>query len=130
MKTRHCFNKGLEKMHKPKNIDPEFYNWMKENTTMYGALIQPAIAAKLLNKSKGRISQMMKAGKLKYWEYENIRFLSYHEVMEIATKEVYIYMEEEMKRELNKVQKKLPLEILNTLTELSQSILDFNPTKK
>ncbi len=112
------------------NVNPEFYNWFKEKVTIYGALIQPAVAAKLLNKSQGRISQMMKLNEIKSYKYENIKFVSYQDIMKIATEETYKYMEKELNEELEQIKKqnKIPEEQFQQLkNESLKTVLKNNP---
>ena len=51
---------------------PEFDAWFSEKWLVSGGLITPATAAKILNKTAGRITQMMTEGKIKSYKYKNI----------------------------------------------------------
>ena len=50
---------------KKKQIDFDFYEWFKENWLISGGLISQATASKILNKTTGRIAQMIREGKIK-----------------------------------------------------------------
>ena len=65
----------------------QFDVWFTEMWLKSGGLISQATAAKMLNKSKGRISQMVKEKKLKLYQYENMLYVSFIEVREIAQRD-------------------------------------------
>lgn len=66
--------------------DIKFHHWMLETWGRVGGLITPAVAARMLNRSKGRITQMMTAGKLQKFVFpdEDLVFVSWLEVRNLA----------------------------------------------
>ena len=66
--------------------DIKFHYWMLETWGRVGGLITPAVAARMLNRSKGRITQMMTAGKLQKFVFpdEDLVFVSWLEVRNMA----------------------------------------------
>lgn len=62
----------------------QFDVWFTEMWLKSGGLISQATAAKILNRTQGRISQMVNEKKLKLYQYENMLFVSFIEVREIA----------------------------------------------
>ena len=91
-----------------------FYQWMLENWTIYGGLIPQATAAKLMRITKGRITQMIKEGKLKELRYGNNVFVPYGKVMEYARAKNYKYMQEETEEVMKTLNGLLPEETINT----------------
>lgn len=78
----------LKKMFdRQKNL--EYFNWLRDTWTEAGGLITQATAMRLLERSKGRINQMITEGKLKEYRYGNQSFLSYPEIMKLA-KPIYV----------------------------------------
>lgn len=76
-----------------KKVDEEnlkFREWFRKNWLVSGGLISKATAARLLNKSKGRITQMVQEGKLKEHKFNFwISYLEAPEVFRILHKEEY-----------------------------------------
>ena len=67
-----------------------FREWFKSNWLASGGLIPKATAAKLLGKCKGRITQMVKEGKLNEHRYNSaISFLEAPQIFTIMHKEAY-----------------------------------------
>ena len=67
-----------------------FREWYRKNWLVSGGLIPKATAAKLLGKSKGRITQMVKEGKLNEHKYnESISFLEAPQIFTIMHREEY-----------------------------------------
>ena len=85
--------------------DVTFYQWMIENWTMEGGLIPQATAGKLIGVTKGRITQMIKEGKLKEFRYENNVFVSYAKTMMYAKAKQYKIMKEETEKEIKELRK-------------------------
>lgn len=90
-----------------------FYQWMLENWTIYGGLIPQATAAKLMRITKGRITQMIKEGKLKELRYGNNIFVPYGKVMEYARAKNYKYMQEQSEKEIETLRGIIPDENIN-----------------
>ena len=110
----------LKKMfNRPKNT--EYFNWIRDAWTEAGGLITQATAMRLLERSKGRINQMITEGKLKEYRYGNQSFLSYPEIMKLAKP---IYVKNIMKAATQEAQsKKVPDETASKILEaLAQSI--------
>ena len=68
---------------------PEFDAWFSEKWLTSGGLITPATAAKILNKTAGRITQMVTEGKIKSYRYKNTPFVAFPDVMRIAKQQQY-----------------------------------------
>ncbi len=69
-------------------INNEFAEWMKSNWVIAGGLISQATASKILQRTTGRIAQMITEGKIEgIYRYENIVFVSYAEIMKILKKQ-------------------------------------------
>ena len=85
---------------KNKNM-PEFDAWISEKWIVSGGLISPAIAARILNKTAGRITQMAAERKIRLYKYDNTTFVSFADVMKIARKQRY----EEIMKEIEKIKK-------------------------
>ena len=64
----------------------EFYSKFRDTWIKSGGLISQATARRLLNRTKGRIPQMIKEGKLTTYEIEGVTYLSFAEVMTKAEK--------------------------------------------
>lgn len=99
-----------------------FYQWMLENWTIEGGLIPQATAARLINVSKARITQMIKEGKLKELRFENQIFVPYSDTMKYARQKVYQKMQTAMKASLQEIETKLPS---NILQEMGKGINDL-----
>lgn len=80
----------------------EFYPTFKDTWIEAGGLISQATAGKLMHRTKGRITQMIREGKLKQYRIDNVSYLSYAEVMtkaqKIQTKLAREKAEEELKK--------------------------------
>ena len=63
-----------------------FYGTFRDTWIEAGGLISQATARRLLERTKGRITQMIKEGKLKQYTIEGVTYLSFAEVMEKAKK--------------------------------------------
>ena len=76
-----------------KKFDEEYFKyceWFKTNWLTSGGLIAKAEAARLLGKSKGRITQMVKEGKLKEHKFsDGISYLEAPQVFTIMHQEEY-----------------------------------------
>lgn len=99
-----------------------FYQWMLENWTIEGGLIPQATAARLINVSKARITQMIKEGKLKELRFENQIFVPYSDTMKYARQKVYQKMQTAMEASLQEIETKLPS---NILQEMGKGINDL-----
>ena len=62
------------------------YETIIEEWPKNGGLITKALAAKILNVTKGRITQMIKEKKIKEIDMQKNKFLSYSQIIEIAQK--------------------------------------------
>ena len=78
----------LKKMfgYKKEDSSIEFYGKFRDTWIKAGGLISQATARRLLNRTKGRIPQMIKEGKLTTYEIEGVSYLSFAEVMAKAEK--------------------------------------------
>ena len=78
----------LKKMfgYKKEDSSIEFYGKFRDTWIKAGGLISQATARRLLNRTKGRIPQMIKEGKLTTYEIEGVSYLSFAEVMTKAEK--------------------------------------------
>lgn len=64
-----------------------FKEWIKEEWGIQGGLITPAIAAKILNITRGGIASYQKKKKVKvFTDPEGKTMLSYAEIMQLANK--------------------------------------------
>lgn len=107
---------------------PEFDAWFSEKWLVSGGLITPATAAKILNKTAGRITQMMTEGKIKSYKYKNIPFVCFPDVMRIAKQQQFEIVMEQIK-EMQKdkrvpehVKEQYLEEIMPTLELLKNSV--------
>jgi hypothetical protein len=77
---------------------------MLETWGRVGGLITPAVAARMLNRSKGRITQMMTAGKLQKFVFpdENLVFVSWLEVRNMAEQQILARQKRLMHAEIKK----------------------------
>ena len=66
--------------------EENFYGTFKDTWIKAGGLITQATARRLLNRTKGRVNQMIKEGKLQTYTIEGINYLSFAEVMQKAEK--------------------------------------------
>ena len=67
-----------------------FREWYRKNWLTAGGLVPKATAARLLGKSKGRITQMVREGKLKEHQFNpSISYLEAPEVFRLMHKEEY-----------------------------------------
>jgi len=84
--------------------DIKFHHWMLETWGRVGGLITPAVAARMLNRSKGRITQMMTAGKLQKFVFpdENLVFVSWLEVRNMAEQQILARQKRLMHAEIKK----------------------------
>ena len=99
----------------------EYFNWIRDAWTEAGGLITQATAMRLLERSKGRINQMITEGKLKEYRYGNQSFLSYPEIMKLAKP---IFVKNLMEAATQEAKSnKVPDETASTILEaLAQSI--------
>ena len=65
-------------------MEQVFCNWIENNWATEGGLIQPAIAARIMEISRARMAQMIKEGKIKAIKHENTTFVSYAQIMKIS----------------------------------------------
>lgn len=107
---------------KSKEEDVEFYNWTCEHWLNTGGLITQATAARLLGKSKGRITQMIKEKKLEEHRYKNLSFLAFPEVMKIARKRIYKITNQNIIKIINTESKNSSIP-KDAIEELKQSVL-------
>ena len=92
-----------------KEKEIEFYAWYTENWLKSGGLISQATAARLLNKSTGRIAQMIKEGKIKeYYQFENLSFVAFPEIMKEARKEIFKRCKKEIQEGLKDIAENIP----------------------
>ena len=99
-----------------------FYQWMLENWAIEGGLIPQATAARLINVSKARITQMIKEGKLKELRFENQIFVPYSDTMRYAREKVYQKMRKAMSESLQGIEKKVSD---NIFKEMEQGIAEL-----
>jgi hypothetical protein len=76
----------LKKMFGINKKEETFYGTFRDTWIEAGGLISQATARRLLERTKGRVTQMIKEGKLKPYTIEGVTYLSYAEVMEKAKK--------------------------------------------
>ena len=76
----------LKKMFGINKKEETFYGTFKDTWIEAGGLISQATARRLLERTKGRVTQMIKEGKLKQYTIEGVTYLSFAEVMEKAKK--------------------------------------------
>ena len=114
--------KPIMPLFNPKEEDIEFYNWTCEHWLITGGLITQATAARLLGKSKGRITQMIKEGKLKEHRYKKISFLEFPEVMKMARERIYKIINQNIIKTINTETRKSPIP-KEAIEELKQSVL-------
>lgn len=95
----------LKKLFKMKIEDKEleFYPTFKDTWIEAGGLISQATAGKLMHRTKGRITQMIREGKLKQYRIDNVSYLSYAEVMTKAKKIQEKLARDKAIEELNKL---------------------------
>ncbi len=78
---------------KEKNDDSAYAEWIQKEWIAQGGLIQPQIAAGILNVSIARIKQMRDEGKLKEYKDPNGKImLSFSEVMEAQNNKLKDYL--------------------------------------
>lgn len=91
----------LKKIFKMKN-EETFFSTYTSTWIKAGGLISQTIARRLLNRTKGRVTQMIKEGKLTPYIIEGVTYLSFAEVWEkaekIQTKLARDKAEEELKK--------------------------------
>lgn len=105
----------------------EFYPTFKDTWIEAGGLISQATAGKLMHRTKGRITQMIKEGKLKQYRIDNVSYLSYAEVMTKAKK-----IQEKLARDTAEEElKKLGLseEIQTGLMAQFDEMLEYDPNE-
>ena len=76
----------MKKMFGINKKEENFYGTFKDTWIKAGGLITQATARRLLNRTKGRVNQMIKEGKLQTYTIEGINYLSFAEVMQKAEK--------------------------------------------
>ena len=77
--------KKLKKLLKMKN-EETFFQTYTSTWIKAGGLISQTIAKRLLHRTKGRVTQMIKEGKLTPYVIEGVTYLSFAEVWEKAEK--------------------------------------------
>ena len=77
-----------------------FFQWMIQSWTIHGGLITQTTAAKLIGVTKGRITQMIREGKLKELRYQKQSFVQYGTTMKIAFEKNKTEMMEAIKTEV------------------------------
>ena len=111
----------MEKRMKKNELENmEFREWFKEVWQLSGGLITNTTAARLLNKTSGRISQMVKEGKLREHRYnKEISYLETIQIFNMIHEETYNMLEDEY----IKLSKKLPQEMKETFLAGNLKIL-------
>lgn len=106
---------------KEKNLKIDFFPWIQSKWAENGGLITQATATLILNKSKGRINQMITEGKLKEYRYKNMSFVSYAEVIKMAKYIAYNKAKKEIKEQIKKLkeEKKIPKEMVQQMEDES-----------
>lgn len=93
----------------------KFLSWMIEQWTIHGGLITQATAAKLIGVTKGRITQMIREGKLKELRYQKQSFVPYGTTMKIGLEKNKSEMVRAIEKEVNQTQ--IPEEIKRGILE-------------
>lgn len=109
MKRKNRGRENIMSLFNSKMEDVEFYNWTCEHWLNTGGLITQVTAARLLGKSKGRITQMIKEGKLKEHKYKNLSFVEFPEVMKSARERIYKIMNQEIMKTIEKETRNTPI---------------------
>lgn len=92
----------LKKLLKMKK-EETFFNKYTSTWIKAGGLISQTIARRLLNRTKGRVTQMIKEGKLTPYIIEGVTYLSFAEVWEKAEKIQTKLARDEAAKELKKL---------------------------
>jgi len=103
--------KRMKRMNRSRNNDIDFFAWISDNWLSAGGLITQATAARLLNKSTGRIAQMITEQKIREYRYQNVSFVSFTEVFQLAREAAYKKANAQIEKELKKIQKGLPADL-------------------
>lgn len=102
------------------------YQWMLENWAIHGGLVTPATAAKLLEVSKTRITQLTKEGKLTKLLLENQILIPYPEVIKLAREREYKIFRSQIEEDIKGVKNIIPDQILSELKEGLETLLKTN----
>ena len=116
----------LKKILKMKNEETFF----KEYTSTWikaGGLISQTIARRLLERTKGRVTQMIKEGKLTPYEIEGVTYLSFAEVWEKAEKIQTKLVRSKAQEELKKIE--LPEEFKSGLMAQLDEVINYDPNE-
>lgn len=62
----------------------KFKDWIDKNWMSAGGLIRQTDAAKMIEKDRSRINQLIKEGRLKKYKHENLTFVSIVQIQEIV----------------------------------------------
>ena len=98
-----------------------FSVWFTEKWLETGGLISQATAAKMLNKTQGRVSQMVKEKKLKLFQYDNMSYVSFIEVRKIAQEQNH----KKAIKIMEEASALLPVSEAANFEEIQKAILDF-----
>lgn len=120
-----------------KNFNEEYYQfceWFRKNWLVSGGLISKATAARLLGKCKGRITQMIKEGKLNEHKYnEGISFLEAQQIFEIMHREEYKFLKGsllEQAEEIPETHRQSFIDAMMPTLERQEKEIDPVPVKK
>lgn len=117
----------LKKMFGINKKEETFYGTFRDTWIEAGGLISQATARRLLERTKGRITQMIKEGKLKQYTIEGVTYLSFAEVMEKAKKIQTKLARSQAAEELKKLG--LGEEINAGLMEQFDEVLRYDPNE-
>lgn len=104
-----------------------FYGTFKDTWIEAGGLISQATARRLLERTKGRVTQMIKEGKLKQYTIEGVTYLSFAEVMEKAKKIQTRLARAKAKEELKQLG--LPEEIQSGFMAQLDEVTNYDPNE-
>ena len=102
------------------------YQWMLENWAIYGGLVTPATAAKLLEVSKTRVTQLTKEKKLTKLLLENQVLITDPEVIKLAREREYKIFRSQIEEDIKGVKDIIPEEFLSELKEGLEKIIKTN----
>ena len=115
--------KKILKMRKEETFFKEYTStWIKA-----GGLISQTIARRLLERTKGRVTQMIKEGKLTPYKIEGVTYLSFAEVWEKAEKIQIRNARSKAKEELKKLG--LPEEIQTGFMAQLDEVTNYDPNE-
>ena len=117
----------LKKMFGINKKEETFYGTFKDTWIEAGGLISQATARRLLERTKGRVTQMIKEGKLKQYTIEGVTYLSFAEVMEKAKKIQTRLARAKAKEELKQLG--LPEEIQSGFMAQLDEVTNYDPNE-